>query len=167
MIQLAVSNLYAELICCSFILTVQTSRWSQFSDPTPSRNVSCVSWVRFIFILDLLSLKTCFSAADCKYSQCYVILCWTEIQDNTSLWISLVLSQREVYSQLDGPCLESSPWWPERRSAGWLPPCICSDPWQTEVWDSSETEIHKLTQMDRITDEHTKKRNINHDNYFI
>lgn len=43
------------------------------------------------------------------------------------------VTQTEMHSQLDGPCPESSPWWPEHHSAGWLPPCICSDPWQTEA----------------------------------
>lgn len=67
--------------------------------------------------------------------------------------LNVVLHRWETDSQLDGPSRESSPWWPEHHSAGWPPPYICSDPWQTEV----NTQQYRNT--DRETHKHTKKQN--------
>ena len=57
--------------------------------------------------------------------------------------------KRKMHSPLDGLCRASSLWWPEHHSVGWLPPCICSDPWGTDT--------HQQSQMHRLTHKHTKR----------
>lgn len=105
-----------------------------------------------------LYLSSCFTTADCK-NNLHLEIIHAVKQCNTSIPINInritPIQQRtsftclkqeiqsttedlhamyqQIHSQLDGPCQVSSPWWPERHSAGWRPPYICSDPWETKA----------------------------------
>lgn len=105
-----------------------------------------------------LYLSSCFTTADCK-NNLHLEIIHAVKQCNTSIPINIngitpkqqrtsftCLKQeiqsttedlhamyQQIHSQLDGPCQVSSPWWPERHSAGWRPPYICSDPWETKA----------------------------------